>query len=124
MKRDMDLVRAILFAVEAAGEDQTIKAGDIQLDGFSSGQISRHVQLLEEAGFLQANISKQLGGVAARRFHIYGMTWSGHDFLDTIRDPSVWEKTKDKIVSHGGSFSLEIVKALATGFLKQQLGLP
>lgn len=123
MKRDMDLVRAILFAVESAGEGQILSNSGLQVDGFTAGQISAHVQLLEEAGFLRASISQEIGHVTARGFHIYGLTWSGHEFLDTVRDASVWEKTKSTIVSRGGSLSFEVVKALAMGFLKQQLGL-
>lgn len=48
------------------------------------------------------------------------MTWAGHEFTDTVRDPVVWEKTKESMKGLG-NFGIEGVKALAKGFLKQQV---
>lgn len=51
-------------------------------------------------------------------FHI---TNEGHDFLEAIRDEGLWQKTKDTVSKTGGNATLEIVKALAIGFLKKKI---
>ena len=54
---------------------------------------------------------------------VSGLTWQGHEFLDTVRDPEIWRKTKERagsVASVGVSFIWEIAKAE----LKAKLGLP
>lgn len=53
--------------------------------------------------------------------HAFRLTSQGHDYLDAIRDQGIWAKTKDVVAKTGGSATLEIVKALATGLLKKQI---
>jgi Hypothetical protein (DUF2513) len=44
----------------------------------------------------------------------------GHDFLDSIRDPEIWRKTKEGAEAAKG-FSFDLLKALAKGLIKTQL---
>ena len=44
----------------------------------------------------------------------------GHDFLDSIRDPDVWDKTKKGALAAGG-FAMDLLKKLATGFVKKKI---
>ena len=53
--------------------------------------------------------------------HVFRMTNQGHDYLDAIRDNGIWTKTKAAVAETGGSATLEIVKALALGFLKKKI---
>ena len=55
-------------------------------------------------------------------YPINGMTMAGHDFLDAIRDQSVWDKTKNRIGQAGG-WTLDIVLAVAKEELKRRLGV-
>ena len=48
------------------------------------------------------------------------LTPAGHDFLDSVRDPETWAKTKKAAVGAGG-FTLDLLKDLAKGFLKKQI---
>jgi hypothetical protein len=48
------------------------------------------------------------------------MTFDGHEFLDTIRDDEVWEKTQQHLKKVGG-LGIEGIKALAKGFITQQV---
>jgi hypothetical protein len=48
------------------------------------------------------------------------LTWAGCELLDDIRDPDVWEKTKDGARKVGG-FGLDVVSALAKGYLKKKV---
>lgn len=44
----------------------------------------------------------------------------GHDFLDSIRDPDVWNKTKKGALAAGG-FTLNLLNDLAKGFIKKKI---
>lgn len=48
------------------------------------------------------------------------LTWHGHEFLDAIRDPEVWKKTKNGALAAGG-FTFDLLKELAKGYLKKQI---
>jgi hypothetical protein len=48
------------------------------------------------------------------------LTPAGHDFLDSVRDPKIWERTKRGAEAAGG-FTIELMKDLATGFVRKQI---
>lgn len=50
------------------------------------------------------------------------MTMAGHDFLDAIREQSVWDETKERIGAVDG-WTLDIVIAVAKEEIKRRLGL-
>ena len=45
--------------------------------------------------------------------YIYSITWKGHEFLDNIRDPKVWSKTKS-ITNKFASVSVSFVSSVAS----------
>lgn len=49
------------------------------------------------------------------------LTWHGHDFIDAIRDKDIWNNVQATIEKEGGSFTIEMIKKLAEGFLKEKL---
>ena len=51
------------------------------------------------------------------------ITWNGHQFLDSIRSDTVWNKTKKRISSTVGSASLNVFSAVATSIAKNMLNL-
>jgi len=55
-------------------------------------------------------------------YFIKGITWYGHEFLDSIRDEGVWNHTK-KALKPFGSASFEIVKNVAVAYVSSKLGL-
>ncbi len=82
MKRDMDLVREVLF-VEALPFDGRFH--DIAVDGRSLDEITYHVMLLHEAGFIEAMDLSSLRGICWKPTRL---TYSGHEFpmrLEAIR---------------------------------------
>jgi hypothetical protein len=121
----MDLVRELLLKLEAfpldLGHAEVIGPEDpaIAVPGYDVTQINYHMDLIHEAGFINDGGGSQpmLG------FIFCGLTWKGHEFLDDIRDPEIWSKTKERakgIASIGLGFVWEIAKAE----IKTRLGLP
>ncbi|VEF12393.1 Uncharacterised protein [Pseudomonas fluorescens] len=124
MLLDKDLVREILLAVEAS--DHSPEEGIIlALDNQKPQDVSYHVMLLHEAGFLIGNDASFLSDIfpvwQAKR-----LTYKGHEFLDTIRDGEVWRRTKagaEKAGVAGLGVLLELGKAYGKEVLKEKLGI-
>jgi hypothetical protein len=116
MKRDLDLMREILMMIEASdGPVYLPLAADPPRP---PGDIALQVQLLKDAGYIQAEISPireslDIAGAIIR------MTNSGYDYLDTVRDPKVWNQTKCVLEKIGGSAALEVVKEIAAKFMAE-----
>jgi hypothetical protein len=111
MRRDPDLIRAILLAVEASDGWETIRIGPIA--GHPPTTVRAHVGLLVEAGLLRSPFDMPRAG---RDWLILRLSWAGHDFLDQIRDPKIWRTTKAG-AKRLGSWSVETIGALAKAAL-------
>lgn len=110
MKRDWELVRKILIAVEdLQGHDQVVDGSSIQ--GHDEPLVSYHVFLMKEAGLVNATCSNPLNG--HRECFAYELTWAGHEFLDQIRSQSVWNKTVGLLREKGLDLSFDTIKAAA-----------
>lgn len=117
MKRDMDLVRDILLAGES-WHDAVIPV--FPVSGHDNQTIEAHVKLLVDYGALEA-VKAHGGGHMGWR-----ITWAGHEFLDEVRDPEIWNKTKEG-AEKVGSWSIKLLGELAAGFVRSKaadLGLP
>jgi hypothetical protein len=53
-------------------------------------------------------------------FGVERLSMDGHDFLDSIRDPDVWNKTKKGALAAGG-FTLNLLNDLAKGLIKKKI---
>lgn len=121
MTRDMDLVRKILVAVEARNE--RFRFSELTIDGYEPSEVSGHLEILAEAGYVEIENQTSMD-TSYRKFSPKRLTWDGHEFLDSVRNDSVWTEVKKKVTSQGGALPLEVIKALAIAALKAHLGLP
>jgi hypothetical protein len=121
MKRNMDLVRELLLRIEA----QHIPVGSalflmfdqppLKTAGENVDEIAYAVRMIEDAGFVDLTPTQPAVGVGLR-----GLTWSGHEFLDSVRDPKIWLETKEA-ASKAGGFTVGLLAELAKGLLKTQI---
>lgn len=88
---------------------------EIAVDGYGIGQIEYHLSLLRDQRFINCPGSPPMIGIS-----FAGLTWQGHDFLDSVRDPEIWEKTKNGVSVVKG-FTFDLLKDLAKGLVKKQL---
>jgi len=118
LKRDMDLVRDLLLQIEefdqGLGGDVEIEAGDR-----APQVIAEHLRLLLEARLIDGDVVPD-DQYAFDHIVPTRLTWAGHDFLDTVRDPEIWKKTKEGALSAKG-FTLDLLQDLAKGFIKKQI---
>jgi Hypothetical protein (DUF2513) len=116
MKRDMDVLRQILFEVESWND---LGPKTVAIDGVEDIQLNRGVEMLYDAEYLEGIASSSYQR-QYKRIAVRDLSMKGHDFLDSIRDPDVWNKTK-KGAETAGVFTLELLRDLAKGFAKKQI---
>ncbi|NKW71739.1 DUF2513 domain-containing protein [Rhodobacteraceae bacterium R_SAG10] len=109
MKRDYDYIRELLFEIE--GDPSHIFLASLTI-GASEEAAKKHyhAELLCDAGFLS---KVNDGGV-------YRLTSQGHDYIEVIRDNSVWNYTKDGAKKIGGA-TLGMMAEIATAYLKREI---
>lgn len=85
--------------------------------------MGHHVSLMDEAGLLTTVDITTMSDMTRQAMPM-GITWAGHDFIDTMRSQEVWERTKQALKDAGGggfSLMLEFGKKVAEGFMKKKL---
>ncbi len=126
MKRDMDLVREILLKAETR---EKVSTGDllglVEPTEEGAKKLAYHLEMLtQQAKFLGGNAHWTHGvgpnhDEARREWYALDLTWAGHEFLDAVRDPEIWRKTKEG-ANKVGNWALDFVVELAKGYAKQK----
>lgn len=123
MRRDLDLVRAILLDVEDAAGAVPLSA--LSYDGKTPAEIGHHVELMAHHGLLDATVTRDWGGDVVGG-SIKAMTWDGCDYLDAVRSPKVWSETKRSVRDAVGETTLSVVRrcaeAIALRMVEASLG--
>lgn len=118
MKRDMDLIRKILFFLE---ERPVLKAEDeLQIDGYDRDIIKYHMLLLSQAGLVDFEPVKTKTGRIIK-VYVLGLNWAGHEFLDAVRSEKVWRKLLKYAKEKGGALPFDLLKILGTELLKESM---
>jgi RIO-like serine/threonine protein kinase len=110
VRRNDDLIRAILFEMEASPDPYLIVPPPMLSMPPGMAERYHHVQLLADAGL----VARDTGAA-------YRLTNQGHDFLAAIRDDGLWQRTKRAVAETGGNATLSIIVDLAKGFLRKQI---
>ena len=116
MRLNHECVRKIMLLIESdisynqsLGKEELLEHPKLQ--SFTEDEILYAVLRLDEAEFIKCDI---LPGNNSPIYHLSlnGLTWSGHEFLDNIRDNKVWAFVK-QTASKTASASLPILAQLA-----------
>ena len=116
MKRDIDVIRAIVLAVRDA--DGSID----EVTGIDEKQFAFHAQLLEEAGLVTAQFRRPRE-IMAESAIIYRLTWDGHDFADSIADDTIWNMAKEHLLGSSSAWTFDILREIVTATIKELLNL-
>lgn len=107
MKRDMELIRELLILIENQENDSK----ELFLPNSMDKPLAMYqLKILEQAGYL----TNKIYYADNKPMWIYSsLTWNGQEFLDSIKNETVWKKVKQTIVEKGGSVPIEVLKTLA-----------
>ena len=122
MKLNYDCLREVLLCIEKNLQwDDDLNYNFINLDSFvkemkdfSKPEIAYTLKMGIEADLIDSTI--QDCDTCILDIHCYGLTYEGHQFLDTVRENKIWAKTK-KILSSVNGASLSVIASVATNCL-------
>lgn len=126
MELNYDIVRDLMIVFADSQEASGPTDGDLKTfatrNNISTDELGFTLERLHEAGYITGEPTwmddhpKYFVGCG-------NMTWDGNQYLNSIRNPSVWKETKKKLVDSGITASFSVITALATAIAKQKLGL-
>lgn len=117
MKLNFDTVRTVLLEIE---EKTDLDNSLIYEKSETEPEIFYTLLKLNEAQLINSiEVNTWIGVV---QIDVKSLTYEGHKFLDTIRDPKVVRQTKERLKTFS-SVSFEIFSKVASQIMLNQLGL-
>ncbi|MDT3779174.1 DUF2513 domain-containing protein [Nitrospira sp. MA-1] len=120
MKRDLDLIRNLLLALEDKPGPESVDS--FHIEGYDDLTVKYHLLLLAQAKLIDYEPETTKTGRIIRVL-AFNPSWQGHEFLDAVRNETVWRKVKAQSSEMGLSVPFEIVKSLAIEAIKGIFGL-
>lgn len=121
MQRDLDLIRELLFAIEA--KPGGYARGTPTIEGYTEEQVGYHVFLAHQAGLLVGVDQSNVVADSPMWAPLY-LTWDGHDFIAAIRDDTLWAKAKNLVIKPAGGVAFSVLLAWVKREAQERLGLP
>ena len=122
MKIDLDLVRNILLLVEdKATFSKWLNRKDFFFFFSDKDMLVEHLYFLGKEGFIEGKAS--YADNECDNFIVTRISMKAHEYLSTIRNETIWNKTKEKLSDIGGSAPLAIIQELAVGITRVVLGI-
>lgn len=112
MKRDMELIRKIMFKIEGDYTGESLRSPEIE--GYDKVTVAEHCRLMYEYGLLDEYKPIGADNAPVIFFFVGNLTWAGYDFLEKIRQDTVWNRTKDVITQKGLPMVLDVVKDVSS----------
>lgn len=121
MKRDFELCRRILK--EAEDWDAGMGPFSVSLPGeYEQPLANEHAELLIEAGLLKGKVLRGVNGIAS--VAITGLTWAGHDFIESAKKESLWSRAFEIVKEKGGVMTFSVLTELLKKLANAAAGLP
>ena len=122
MKRDWDLIKKIL---EIAEERPHATCNlETFLKEFPEGTekpiLEGHIRLMLSGGLFESRNPSPTRDLLAWSFCL---SWKGHDFLDSIRNETIWSKVKETLKEKALTVPFEILFKLLNAAIAKNLGL-
>jgi len=120
MKRNMELVRLILLAMDK--HEHGFAPPDFTIAGYDQEVIGHHVWLMAQGDLITAVVTTAMGDPSPVAMPVT-ITWTGHDFLEAVRNDTVWSKVKTQLKDRGISLPFSLLQDLALKILAAHVGL-
>lgn len=120
MKRDLDLLRKIILAVEDRPAEAAPRS--IEIEGYDATEIGYHSYLLVDSGLAKGvDVTTILDLLP--QWEVLHLTSAGHDFADAARNDSTWKTATKMVKDKTGGVTLEVMKQVLVSLVKNTLGL-
>ncbi len=120
MQRNNELVRELLLFIEINKESyhDGFNSEQISIEAYDKHEIAYHCMLILDAGFL---IGKNSSSQTNIRVSIHGLSWHGHEFLDSVRDEEFWGKIKSKAEEENIPLNTHFIAAISKSLVAKAL---
>jgi hypothetical protein len=118
MKRDKELIRKLVLAVEDARNGYA--PNGIDVEGYTQEQIRYHAYLLLDGGFIEGDRIDNTDSDSPEAI-VRNLTWKGHEFADAARDETRWKKAVGIVQEKGGSVTISVLTQLLIELMKRGL---
>lgn len=123
MKRDMDLVRALVEVIRESDIPITVSSTEPRpIEGYTSEQIGEHLTLLSEAGYIACYKHHDIMGGGFMWIDLR-LTWAGQEFAELAQNDTTWRNAKDKVMQTTGGLAIDVLKAALEAMAKAAMGL-
>ena len=125
MQRNMDLIRQLLLGMEGEASTQY----DFNVEQVDDLEKWYNIDLLVQANLIrgvQVHWAADGTGPYVHTKGLVALTWEGHEFLDAVRNDSVWRQAGEKAEAGGldmQNLTFEVIKSLCVSTAKHILGL-
>ncbi len=120
MKRDLDLVRRILFRCETAAAGEALESKEFAALASDAATLAEHIGMMADAGLIKVIDTSSHEG---EDYIIRRITWAGHEFLESVRDDTLWSKAQEHILKPGASWTFDILREWLKYEVKERLGI-
>ncbi len=119
MKRDMDLVRKIVLAIE---EQPHGHSEEFKLEGYTGEQIGYHLHLMLEADLINGSDITGLSDLSPQAM-VSSLTWKGHEFADAARNETFWNNARKAVQEKAGSVGIGVLIEYLQSLARSALGI-
>lgn len=121
MKRDLDLIRKLLLAMES--REHAFVQDELTIEGYTEEQVGFHIYLLGEAGLAKVAGNTHLQSQSPSALPV-NLTWEGYEFLEAAKDETLWGKAKSVVIKPAGGVAFGVLVEWLKAEAKARLGLP
>ncbi|APJ12273.1 MULTISPECIES: DUF2513 domain-containing protein [Bacillus] len=121
MRLKNEIIRDVLLSLEEElGFEQEMNKDEFlsidKIKNHNKDDVLYTLKKLHEAGLIHVIFTHDYS------FVILDISFEGHQFIENIRDPEIWAKTKSAVNKVGGA-SLNVIGELAVNYVRQTIGL-
>ena len=118
MKLDIDCVRDVMLELEGLPMGSfPVESFTKSVEKYGEKNVVYTFAKLKEANYINAYVQM----VESGDYYcpaVYCLTFDGHEFLETIREPDIWKRLSG-VVINGGTGSIKVIMDIAIELAKQ-----
>ncbi len=122
MRRNPDLLRDIMLSAESFEPGRKVFASELKNLVGTPHEIADHIQQLIECGYLEGTVRFH-GSQTNPTVVVHRVTSSGHDFLQAMRDDTIWKKVKQHVLLPSASWTLGLAVEYAKQIVRKTIGI-
>lgn len=106
MKRDMDLVRALLLYMEERDSTDFSMRNPSPIEHYTPQQVAEHIRLMVQSGLVTGIDASTFDGQAWLNLRL---SWAGHDFIELARPEARWKKALTIATQQGFALTVDVM---------------